>query len=196
MSGSADDAAPAERLRRLADVAERTAADRGAEIDAYAELALATLRAGGRLFFCGNGGSAATVEHMATEYVVRFRRERSPLPAIALTAGSATITAAANDFGYDHVFVRPLQAFGREGDLLVIHSTSGHSANCLAVARAARELGIRTVALTGEAGGPLAELADRTIRVPCAETATIQEIHLAIEHAVADRIDAAFAAAP
>jgi len=182
-----------DRLRRLASVAIDAAERLGVDVGAYAERAASTLEAGGRLLFCGNGGSAATAEHMATEYVVRFRRERRPLPAIALTAGSALLTAAANDFGYDQVFVRPLRAFGRSGDLLVVHSTSGRSPNCLAAVRVAHELGAHTVALTGTDGGELAGLAELTIRVPSEETATIQEIHLAIEHAVADHVDAHFA---
>lgn len=180
-------------LLALSAAAERAAVELETEAAAYAELALDALQRGGRLLFCGNGGSAATVEHIAAEYLVRFRRDRGPLPAIALTAGSAMITAAANDFGYEQVFVRPLRALGRPGDLLVIHSTSGASPNCLAAARTARELDIRTVALTGASGGELAELADLAIRAPSDVTATIQEIHLAIEHAVADHVDAAFA---
>jgi D-sedoheptulose 7-phosphate isomerase len=184
-----------DHLRGLSDAAGRAAADLGDDIAAYADRALATLREGGRLLFCGNGGSAATVEHIATEYLVRFQRERAPLAAIALTAGSATLSASANDFGYENVFVRPLQALGRPGDQLIVHSTSGESANCLAAARCAREAGIAVVALTGAPGGSLADLADLAIRAPGGDTATIQEIHLAIEHTVADHVDACFAAA-
>ena len=182
-------------LRRLAALADRAADEMAEEIATYGDWAIEALDAGGRLLFCGNGGSAATVEHAAAEYLVRFRRERRPLPAIALTAGSAAMSAAANDFGYEDVFVRSLQAHARAGDLLVVHSTSGRSPNCLAAARMARSLGLRCVALTGASGGPLAELADLALRVPGRETAEIQEIHLAIEHAVADRVDAHFATA-
>lgn len=185
----------AERLRRLAVAVETAAAELPADIAVYAELAVETFEAGGRLLFCGNGGSAATAEHMATEYLVRFRRKRRPLPAVALTAGTAMITASANDFGYEAVFVRPLQALGRAGDLLIAHSTSGTSANCVAAVRAAADLEIRTIALTGPEGGELARLADHAIRAPGDDTATVQEIHLAIEHAVADHVDAHFAAA-
>lgn len=182
-----------EGLRRLAELARRTADEMAEGIATYGDWAIETLEGGGRLLFCGNGGSASTVEHIAAEYLVRFRRRRRPLPAIALTAGSASLTAAANDFGYDDVFVRPLRAHARPGDLLVVHSTSGASPSCLAVARAAREVGIRSVALTGGARSDLADLADLALRVPAAETAVIQEIHLAIEHSVADRVDAHFA---
>jgi D-sedoheptulose 7-phosphate isomerase len=185
-----------DRLRGLAEAASRAAEDLGGEIAEYARRAVEALEGGGRLLFCGNGGSAATVEHMATEYLVRFRRERAPLAAVALTAGSSMLSASANDFGFEEVFVRPLLALGRPGDLLIIHSTSGESANCLAAARAATAAGIGTVALTGPAGGSLAGLVDLAIRAPGADTATIQEIHLAIEHAVADHVDARFAASP
>lgn len=183
----------ASSLRTLSAAADRAADELAGDIGRYAEWAIETLEGGGRLLFCGNGGSAATVEHIATEYVVRFRRRREPLPAIALTAGSALLTAAANDFGYDRVFVRSLRALGRPGDLLIVHSTSGTSPNCLQAARGAREMGLRTVAFTGASGGDLADLVDLCIRAPSDETATIQEIHLAAEHAVADHVDAHFA---
>lgn len=192
MSAGRSDAA-VERLHRLAELARRAAEEMAEEIARYGDWAIETLEGGGRLLFCGNGGSASTVEHIAAEYLVRFRRQRQPLPAIALTAGSASVTAAANDFGYEEVFLRPLRAHGRPEDLLIVHSTSGASPNCLAAARAARELGIRCVALTGAVASELADLADLALRVPARETAAIQEIHLAIEHAVADRVDAHFA---
>ena len=182
-----------EHFKRLAEAAKQVAEQLGPDIDTYAEWALATLQAGGRLFFCGNGGSATTAEHIATEYLVRLRRERVPLPAIALTSGTGMITASANDFGFDQVFVRPLIALGRSGDLLILHSTSGESSNLLAAARAASEVPIRTVALVGDSGGPLCDLVDHSIRVPARDTATIQELHLAIEHVVADYVDASFA---
>lgn len=185
---------PATHLMRLASAARQAAEEIAAEADVYAEWAGEVLAAGGRLLYCGNGGSAATAEHIAAEYVVRYRRDRDPLPAIALTTSSAVLTAAGNDFGFDDLFVRPLRALGRRGDLLIVHSTSGTSPNCLAAARLARELGLRVVALTGAEGGELAALADLAIRVPAADTATIQEIHLAVEHAVADAIDERFAA--
>ena len=185
--------AAAQHLENLALAASRLADRMGPDIGTYADWALTTLRAGGRLLFCGNGGSAATAEHVTTEYVVRFRRDRTPLPAIALTSGTGMITASANDFGFDQVFVRPLIALGRSGDLLILHSTSGASPNLLAAARAAAGIPIRTVALLGAAGGPLGDLVNHSIRVPSDVTATIQELHLAIEHAVADYVDAWFA---
>jgi len=162
-------------------------------VEAYADRMHSTLASGGTVLYAGNGGSAALVEHIATEYSVRFRRERDPLPALALTGPSGAITAAANDFGFEQVFARAVRAFGREGDLLVLHSTSGQSKNLIEAARTAKELDISTVAVLGAGGGPLAALADLVVCVPASETATIQEVQLVIEHAVADRLDARFA---
>jgi D-sedoheptulose 7-phosphate isomerase len=176
----------ADELHSSADLLASQAAD-------YARRLIATFEKGGRLLLCGNGGSAATVEHIATEYVIRLKRDRDPLPAIALTTGSAQLTASANDFGYSRAFVRPLVAFGKSGDLLVLHSTSGDSENLLAAASAASSLGIGTIALLGESGGRLGPLVDLPIRVPSGDTARVQEMHLALEHAVADLVDAHFA---
>jgi D-sedoheptulose 7-phosphate isomerase len=164
-----------------------------ADVARYAEWAESALREDGTLFFAGNGGSAATVEHVAAEYAVRFRRGRPPLPAVALTAGSSALTAAANDFGFEEVFARPLRGRARAGDLLVLHSTSGRSRNVIRAAEVAAELNVGTVGMLAGDGGTLAELVDLPIVVPTRSTARAQEIHLALEHAVADRIDAIFA---
>ncbi len=181
------------QLEELSRAALRCSDDCAETAENYARSVIDTFERGGRLLFCGNGGSAATVEHMATEYVIRLKRQREPLPAIALTAGTAQLTAAANDFGYEHVFVRAVRAFGRPGDLLVLHSTSGESANLIAAAKEAATLGIRTVGLLGDSGGRLAPIVDLPIRVPSTDTARIQELHLAIEHAVAEIVDLHFA---
>jgi D-sedoheptulose 7-phosphate isomerase len=181
-------------LEGLAATARDSAEALATSADAYARRVIATLERGGKLMFAGNGGSAATAEHAATEYVVRFRRERRALPAIALTAGSAQLTAIANDFGYERAFARALEAWGRPGDLLVLHSTSGESANLLAAARAAKGLGVGAVGMLGETGGSLRELVEIALLVPSRDPARIQEIHLAVEHAVAELVDARFAA--
>lgn len=181
-------------LEGLAETARAAAGALAPSVDAYARRVVETLERGGKLLFAGNGGSAATVEHVATEYVIRFRRARRALPAVALTAGSAQLTAAANDFGYERVFARALEAWGRAGDLLVLHSTSGESENLRVAARAAAAMGIGTVGLLGGTGGSLRELVEIAILVPSADTARIQEIHLAVEHAVAELVDARFAA--
>jgi D-sedoheptulose 7-phosphate isomerase len=180
-----------ERLARDAIAAAAEVADAAAR---YAELVEATLERGGKLLYAGNGGSAASAEHMATEYVVRLRRERRALPAIALSSCTATLTACANDLGFEQIFARSLEAHGRPGDLLIMHSTSGNSANLLEAARTARSLQIQTVALLDRDGGPLAPLVDLAIRLPADGSAAVQELQLALEHAVADLVESSIAA--
>ena len=179
-------------LERLAALATRAS---GLEEGAarYARWVVETLRAGGKLLMCGNGGSAATAEHVAAENLVRFDRARRPLPAVALTGAGAVTSAAANDFSWEEVFERPLRALASPGDLVVLHSTTGESENVLRAARAASGAGIRTVALLAAGGGRVAAEVDLALVVPTDEPARAQELHLAIEHAVADRVDAAFA---
>jgi len=140
-------------------------------------------RSGGKLLICGNGGSAADCQHMAAEFVSRLTKdfERPGLPAIALTTDTSFLTAYANDCGFDGVFARQVQALGRAGDVLIGISTSGNSANVVQAVELARDLGMRSVALTG-AGGRLAKLADVAISVPSEDTQHIQEAHLAVEH--------------
>jgi D-sedoheptulose 7-phosphate isomerase len=162
----------------------------------YAELIRETLLGGGKLLYAGNGGSAAAAEHIATEYVVRLRRERRALPAIALSASTATLSAAANDFGYEKVFARVVEAHARPGDLLVLHSTSGNSPNLLEAVKSAKNIPVTTVALLDRNGGRLASLVDLAIRVPADDSASVQELQLAIEHAVADLVDGWFAQDP
>lgn len=181
-------------LRNLASRAGEAADLVADQAATYADLVRETLSAGGKLMYAGNGGSAAAAEHITTEYLVRLRRERRALPAIALTSGSATLSAAANDFGYDQVFARLVEAHGRPGDLLVLHSTSGNSQNLIEAAGVASRLGVTTVALLDRNGGRLAPLVDLAIRMPADDSASVQELQLAVEHAVADLVDAWFAA--
>lgn len=157
---------------------------------AAADLCLATLRAGGTLFVVGNGGSAADAQHIAAEFVGRFRRERSPLPAVALTTDTSALTAIANDYGFEWVFSRQLRALARAGDTLIAISTSGESPNVLRAAEEARSSGIRVVALTGGSGGALARCADVSVAVPSGETRFVQESHVAIAHALCDVVEA------
>jgi D-sedoheptulose 7-phosphate isomerase len=182
-------------LRELSRVAEASLghAEQVAAIAAGAEEAL---RAGGTLFFCGNGGSAADAQHLAAEYVVRFARNRSALPAIALTVDTSVLTAAGNDFGFEHVFARQVEALGRPGDLLFLHSTSGQSPNLVAAARAARARGLKTVAFLARDGGALIEQVDDAVVVPTEITAHAQEVHLAVGHAICDLVDEAFSQNP
>ncbi|WP_396203815.1 SIS domain-containing protein [Gemmatimonas sp.] len=177
-------------LRELAATAERTANRLEAQIEQALAMVQATISRGGTLLFCGNGGSAADAQHMATEYVVRYMRTRRAYPAIALTTDSSLLTATGNDFGFDHIFERQVEALGKAGDLLIIHSTSGNSPNVLLAADAARAKGIPVLALSAKDGGALKERADLCIVVPTTRTDRAQEIHLCIQHAICDAIEA------
>ncbi|MBC7803273.1 MAG: phosphoheptose isomerase [Candidatus Parcubacteria bacterium] len=156
------------------------------------ELMVASLRAGGKILACGNGGSAADAQHFAAELVNRFERERPPLASIALTTDSSTLTSIANDYSYEQVFEKQLRALGRKGDVLLAISTSGSSASVVAAMRAARELGVAVLALTGRGGGKMAEhlsAGDVHVCVPHARTMRIQEVHLLVLHCLCDGID-------
>lgn len=176
-------------LLELADIARLTAEQLGPEIEKAAAMVSATIKRGGTLFFCGNGGSAADAQHMATEYVVRYMRNRKAYPAIALTTDTSLITAAGNDFGFDNIFSRQIEALCRPGDLLMIHSTSGNSPNVLRAAEAARECSVATFALTARDGGALALLVDHCIIVPTDRTDRAQELHLCIQHLICDSVE-------
>lgn len=181
---------PVEHLRELAALAAKSADQLGDGIRAATVMVRETLQGGGTLLFCGNGGSAADAQHLATEYVVRFRRTRRPLRAIALTTDTSLITAAANDFSYDEIFSRQVEALGRKGDLLIAHTTSGNSPNCLRAVETAKAMGIRSLVLTAKDGGKIRAMADLTLVVPTQITDLSQEIHLSIQHAICDVIDA------
>lgn len=178
-----------ERLGELAEVAQRTAMQSSSEIAAAAMLVRGTLANGGTLFFCGNGGSAADAQHIATEYVVRYMRDRRAMPAIALTTDTSLLTAAGNDLGFDQVFARQVQALVTARDLLVIHSTSGNSPNVLRAAEAARAKGAPVLALTARDGGALRALATLTVNVPAERTDRAQELHLCIQHLICELVE-------
>jgi D-sedoheptulose 7-phosphate isomerase len=174
------------RLRELARLAEDSARALPDEIAQAAALVRSVLAGGGTLFFCGNGGSAADAQHIATEYVVRYLRNRRALPAIALTTDTSLLTAAGNDLGFEQVFARQVEALVRPTDLLVIHSTSGNSPNVIRAAEAARKKGARVLVLSARDGGALRALADVTILVPTDRTDRAQELHLAIQHIICE----------
>jgi D-sedoheptulose 7-phosphate isomerase len=176
-------------LRDLATLANRVADELGPQLDVALGLVEDTVRAGGTLFFCGNGGSAADAQHLATEYVVRYMRNRRAYPAVALTTDSSLLTAASNDFGFEHVFARQIQALAKPGDLLIIHSTSGASPNVLRAAEAARDRGIPVLAFSARDGGPLRELADHSVIIPTDRTDRAQELHLCVEHIICDLVE-------
>lgn len=152
-----------------------------------------TLDSGGRVLVCGNGGSAAESQHFAAELSGRYRRERRALAALALTVDTSALTAIGNDYGFDHVFARQVEAHGRSGDVLLVLSTSGRSANVVAAARAARAQGLHVVALTGHDPGPLGEAAHEVLAVPDADTARVQEVHLTVLHALCEEVERALA---
>ena len=180
-------------LEALAELARRAAEELSLEVAEVADRVRRTLEDGGTLFFCGNGGSAADAQHLAAEYVVRFRRERPGLAAVALTTDTSVLTAGGNDFGFEEVFARQVRALARRGDLLVLHSTSGESENLLRAAAAARENGVGTVAFLARGGGRLREKVDAAVVVPTEVTTRAQEVHLALGHAICDLVDRAFA---
>lgn len=179
----------AEALNELATLAATVATTLGPELDEALRLVEATVARGGTLFFCGNGGSAADAQHMATEYVVRYMRDRRPYPAIALTTDTSLLTAAGNDIGFENVFARQVQALARAGDLLIIHSTSGNSPNVLRAAEAARERGVGVLAFSARDGGALRALADHSVVIPTTRTDRAQELHLCIEHVICDLVE-------
>ena len=179
-----------DHLEALSALATRSAAELAEPVARYAALVRETLAAGRTVFFAGNGGSAAHAQHIATEYVVRYRPvRRRAAPALALSTDSSLVTAAANDFGFEQVFARQVEAHGREGDVLVLVTTSGKSPNLLAAARAAQAAGMKVVGLLGCGGGPLRALCDVGIVVPSDDTAHVQEIQLAIDHWVCSQVE-------
>jgi D-sedoheptulose 7-phosphate isomerase len=149
----------------------------------------AALAQGKKILWCGNGGSAADAQHMAAEIVGRFRRERRGLPSIALTTDTSILTAVANDYGYEAVFSRQVEALGNEGDVLVAISTSGNSPNVVKAVEMAKELGLVTVGFTGAGGGRLATLADFLFAVPTKDTARVQEAHSLVAHVLCDWVE-------
>jgi D-sedoheptulose 7-phosphate isomerase len=161
-------------------------------IQICAGMILETLENGGKILICGNGGSAADAQHIAAEFVGRYETERKALPAIALTTDTSALTAVANDYGFERIFARQVEALGQAGDLLIALSTSGNSANVNAAVMAARKIGCKTIGLSGSGGKKLASLCDACILVPAERTARIQEAHITIGHIWCEIVDAKF----
>jgi D-sedoheptulose 7-phosphate isomerase len=176
-----------EYLLETSRTAARTADACAEEILGATAAIVESLRTGGKILLCGNGGSAGDAQHLATEFVstLTVDRRRDAIPAIALTTDSSLLTAVANDFGFDGVFARQVEALGRGGDVLVGISTSGNSENVVRAFEQAKATGIRTIALTGESGGKLGALADIEINVPSSETSHVQEAHIAVGQLIA-----------
>jgi D-sedoheptulose 7-phosphate isomerase len=179
----------ADALRELAATAERVVVELGPDLDRALEMVQQAVSRRGTLFFCGNGGSAADAQHLATEYVVRYMRNRRAYPAIALTTDTSLLTAAGNDIGFENVFARQIEALAKPGDLLIIHSTSGNSPNVLRAAEAAHVVGIPVLAFSARDGGELRALADHSVVIPTSRTDRAQELHLCIEHIICDIVE-------
>ena len=171
------------------EVARRTEAALGAAFGTLVGACVASLRGGGKLMFFGNGGSAADAQHIATELSVRYKKDRAAIAAIALTTDTSTLTAAANDLGFERVFARQIEAIGRPGDVAIGISTSGKSPNVSAALKQARAMGIVTAALTGKGGGDLSALAEHMLIVPSDTTARIQEMHILLGHMLCGAIE-------
>lgn len=159
------------------------------EIALAAAIMKVALVAGHKIMFCGNGGSAADSQHWAAEIVGRFQKERKGLPAIALTVDTSILTAIANDYGYDRIFARQVEALGAEGDVLVAVSTSGNSANVLAAIEEAKAKGIKTIGMTAAGGGKMAEVCDVCLVIPDKVTARAQEVHGLIGHILCEIVE-------
>lgn len=161
-------------------------------IDRIAKEWIAALERGNKIIFCGNGGSAADSQHLSAELVGRYKIDRSSLAAVSLTVDTSAITAIGNDFGYDQVFSRQLEGIGKRGDCLVGISTSGNSQNVVNAFLKAKEMGIKTIAFTGEGGGKMKELADICLNVPSSVTNNIQEMHIACGHILCELVEKHF----
>jgi D-sedoheptulose 7-phosphate isomerase len=165
-------------------------------MQAAAEALIAAYRNGRKAIFFGNGGSAADAQHLAAEFVGRYLRERPALPALALHTNTSSVTAIANDYGYDQVFARQIQAFAVPGDVAVGISTSGNSKNVIEALAAARKIGAFTIGLTGATGGRMRDLVEVLLAAPTDETPRIQECHILVGHALCDAVEQALAATP
>ncbi|HPU30437.1 MAG TPA: D-sedoheptulose 7-phosphate isomerase [Syntrophorhabdaceae bacterium] len=151
-----------------------------------------SIKSGGTIFFCGNGGSAVDAQHMAGEFVCKFYKDREPLPAIALTTDTSILTAVSNDYSYDHIFSRQVKAIGRKGDVLLGISTSGSSKNVLEAFKTARQMELKTILLTGQTEKEIAQFSDIIIKIPSTDTPRIQEMHLLIEHIICELVEEAY----
>jgi D-sedoheptulose 7-phosphate isomerase len=168
---------------------DRLVAEQSGQVAAAARLLASTLKVGGKILLFGNGGSAADAQHLAAEFVNRFRIERPPLAALALTTDTSILTSIANDYDFLEVFAKQVRALGRPGDAALGLSTSGNSANVVRALEVARRLGLKTLALSGGDGGPVAAAAELAIVVPSKSTPRIQEVHITIGHVLCDLVD-------
>lgn len=159
------------------------------DIEKIINLCIKSLNSGGKIIFCGNGGSAADSQHLACEFVVRFKKNRKSQPALALTTNTSILTAIGNDYGYDMVFARQLESLSDKNDILIAISTSGKAKNVIEAVKKAKEIGIKTVALTGENGKKFAKSCDLSFIAPSKDTARIQEAHICAGHIICELIE-------
>lgn len=159
------------------------------EIEKACKIAMETLKNGKTIFLCGNGGSAADAQHIAAELTGRYKSERNPLAGIALTTDTSALTAIGNDYGFDFVFLRQLQALAKKGDTLIAISTSGNSPNVLKAIKFAKQNGISVIGFSGKGGGEMRDLCDVNLIVPSNDTARIQEMHIFMGHTICQAID-------
>ncbi|WP_096700130.1 D-sedoheptulose 7-phosphate isomerase [Magnetospirillum sp. 15-1] len=184
--------------QQIAEHAETLAVTGAAVREPFQRLVQAcldSLAAGGKILFFGNGGSAADAQHLATELVIRYRYNRKALAALALTTDTSLLTACANDFSYEEIFSRQIEALGRPGDVAIGITTSGNSPNVLTALAVARDMGLVAAGFSGRDGGKMVGLADPLLVVPSSVTARIQEMHILIGHALCDRVEAVAAPA-
>jgi D-sedoheptulose 7-phosphate isomerase len=177
------------RFKESAEVKGRFLKENLSKLLQVIKLISLTFEAGNKIFFFGNGGSAADAQHMAAEFVNRYIMDRPPLPAIALTTDSSVLTSISNDMDFNEIFSRQLKALGKEGDVAVGISTSGNSPNVVKAFEVAKEMGIRTVALTGNDGGALSHLADLSLVVSSNSTPRIQETHILVGHLLCEMVE-------
>ena len=192
----------ADRIRELFDLSietkRRASRTMPAAIARAADGVVACVKSGGKILACGNGGSAADAQHFASEFINRFERDRPALAAMALTTDASTTTSIANDFAFERIFSRQIEALGRAGDMLLAFTTSGNSANVVAAIETARRHGLRVLLISGRDGGRAASALgedDFELRVPAQSTARIQEVHLLLIHCICDHVDTALDAA-
>ncbi|HEU4585145.1 MAG TPA: SIS domain-containing protein [Gemmatimonadaceae bacterium] len=182
--------ATADALMELSELAARVSGELGEPVKRAGDLIVESMRHGGKLLACGNGGSAADAQHFVAELVGRMGPERRSLPAVTLSVDPSAVTAIGNDYGYENVFARQVEGLGGSGDVLLAISTSGKSPNILRAIRAARAKGMRVIALAGAGGDPLLAECDVAIHIPSPSTQRVQELHMAVLHAVCAHVDA------
>ncbi len=177
------------RIAEHMSIAQKLQAHHASQLEEIAHIMAFSLKTGGKIMFCGNGGSAADAQHLAAEFVGRFQIERRGLPAIALTTDTSILTAVGNDYGFDRIFARQVEALGRRGDVLIAFSTSGNSPNVLAAIENAREKNIPCIGFTARGGGEMAQVCDVCVSVDTGVTARAQEMHILLGHIICEILD-------